>query len=205
MSKVYIEYSDNAYRQLFVDMGFEVVTSPEDAALVCFTGGADVTPGIYGASVHRFTHSDTFRDHREARLFEYLVGKGTPMVGICRGGQFLNVMAGGEMYQHVSGHTAPHEITDLETGEVVYVSSTHHQMMKPNKEGKIIAVSHNTSVREWFETGIARKDTTEQGVEVVFYERVKSLCFQPHPEFRNTEYLSMKRYFATLIDRFLKV
>src|SRR3546814_3238996 len=40
-----------------------------------------------------------------------------PMAGICRGGQFLNVMCGGSMIQHVEGH-AIHGRSEEHTSEL---------------------------------------------------------------------------------------
>lgn len=51
------------------------------------------------------------------------------MVGICRGAQFLNVMAGGKMIQHVEGHAihGTHEIvvTDVYGGVKLIKSPLH--------------------------------------------------------------------------------
>src|SRR5438309_1359385 len=65
---------------------------------------------------------------------------GKPMAGICRGSQFLNVMAGGRLCQHLDGHGSWH---DMETsdGRSFEVSSTHHQMMLPPEGAKVIGWS----------------------------------------------------------------
>lgn len=204
MSKrVYIEHGDSQYRRLFIELGFELVDNPENATLICFTGGADVSPHLYHAARHRTTFSDAYRDAKEQRLFSFAQDNGIPCVGICRGAQFLNVMSGGAMFQDVTKHTAAHYITDHETGDVVYVSSTHHQMMMPAKDAKVVATSNLRGTREWFEGDIIYKDVADEDYEVVFYERTNSLCFQPHPEFLSPEYESMKAYFADLLNRFV--
>ena len=208
--KVCIVNGSFAYRDLFTSCGFEVVEHLVDEQqvavdLVVFTGGSDVSPGFYGHPEHKTTYNDVFRDQAEAQVFEECLLHGIPMVGICRGGQFLNVMSGGEMYQDVGGHGMPHEITDLVTGETVYVSSTHHQMMKPSSKGLLVASSHIGGYREHWDGGIFKRETSEQDVEVVFYEDTKCLCFQPHPEFTSPEYLGMHVYFRSLLERYLGV
>lgn len=210
MKKVCIVNSSLAYHMLFTSYGFEVVDYvPDDTLrpvdLLVFTGGADVSPGLYGHPEHATTYNDVYRDQREAQIFENALLHNIPMVGICRGGQFLNVMSGGEMYQDVGGHGMPHEITDLVTGETVYVSSTHHQMMKPSSEGLLVASSHIGGYREHWDGGIFKRETSEQDVEVVFYEDTRSLCFQPHPEFTSPEYIGMHVYFRSLLERYLGV
>ena len=210
MKKVYIVNGSFAYRALFTSYGFQVVDGPIDEQLnavdlVVFTGGSDVSPGLYGHEHHPTTYNDVYRDQMEAQVFEKCIIHNIPMVGICRGGQFLNVMSGGEMYQDVGRHGMPHEITDLVTGETVYVSSTHHQMMKPSPEGLLVASSHIGAYREWWDGQIFARGQSEQDFEVVFYPRTRALCFQPHPEFFTAEYEGMRRYFAELLVRYLEI
>lgn len=203
---VYIEHGNAQYNALFREIGFSLTSDPGAAQLVCFTGGADVTPDMYGDKQHKYTGNDVWRDEKEKRLFEFCIQNSVPMVGICRGGQFLNVMSGGRMYQDVTGHCGDHEIVDIHTGETVVVSSTHHQMMMPSAEGTLIATSINImSNREWFDNQIFRKDVSKEGVEVVYYKQTNCLCFQPHPEFGDARYAGMRRYFLGLLERYLSV
>jgi len=180
---VHIEHSSSQYRKLFEEHGYKIVATPVEANVVCFTGGADVTPTFYGATTHRYTQHDYFRDVKEEHLFNFCLERNTAMVGICRGGQFLNVMCGGSMYQHVTGHTNPHSIIDSVTGEHIEVTSTHHQMMKPTKDSVVLAIADVPSSREWYDGIMQMRDESNTGIEVVMYEKQKCLCFQPHPEF----------------------
>ena len=210
MKNCAIVNGSQAYRQLFVSLGYNVVDyiineQLEPVDLVVFTGGEDVSPGLYGAEHHPTTGNNVFRDQQEAQIFEKALLHNIPMVGICRGAQFLNVMSGGEMYQDVGGHVGSHEITDLITGEVVLVSSTHHQMMKPSPKGLLVASSHIGAYREWWDGQVFAREKSEQDFEVVFYPHTKALCFQPHPEFTSVEYTGMQRYFQDLLKRYLEV
>lgn len=199
---VYIEDGNHQYKMLFIKLGFTVVSDPDNADIICFTGGADVSPHLYKDAAHRYTMSNTFRDAKEERLFAMAQDKGKKCVGICRGGQFLNVMSGGRMYQHVERHGHSHYITDHETGEVVYVTSTHHQMMMPGDGAQVIATSNLKGSREWFDGQVARKDVADEDYEVVFYPATNSLCFQPHPEFTGEDCEQMFNYFGSLLKRF---
>lgn len=200
---VFIEDTSYAYEQLFIKAGFKIVNTPEIANLAVFTGGADVTASLYGDSQHPFTDNDVYRDAREATLFHYLKSRKVPMVGICRGGQFLNVMSGGRMYQHVSKHTMAHEIIDARSGETLLVSSTHHQMMFPGEKAEVIAFSNLGGSREWYDGSVFKREVSETDYEVLFYEETKSLCFQPHPEFSSEQYVRMQEYFFSLVNEFL--
>ena len=203
MHEVYIAHGNYEYSNLFVNLGFHLCDEAGAADLICFTGGADVTPKLYGDVKHPGTFNDVWRDRQEKDLFDTAMEFNIPMVGICRGGQFLNVMSGGRMYQDVTGHTRSHHIVDKITGETVYVSSTHHQMIMPSNEAEIIATSIGVnSKREWYDREVFELDATDEGIEVVFYPKTRALCFQPHPEFRSAEYNGMFRYFKELLKRY---
>jgi GMP synthase-like glutamine amidotransferase len=203
MKKVYIEYASAPYTRMFALMGYVVVSDPEQADFVCFTGGADVSPILYGDAVHRTTHSDLYRDKKEKRLFDWTMKNDKPKVGICRGGQFLNVMSGGRMYQDVTNHCTPHLLVDLESRRDYLVSSTHHQMMMPSDKAKVLAVADIRSMRAWFDGQVAKSDISQKGIEVVYYPHTNSLCFQPHPEFDGEMYAGMHRYFQQLLDDYI--
>lgn len=191
------------YNKLFERLGHKLVADVASAELVVFTGGEDVSPHLYGDHKHYQTGNNPKRDASEQLLFEDALDRKLPMVGICRGGQFLNVMSGGRMYQHVDKHVGPHEITDVLTGETVLVSSTHHQMMKPSEKGLLVASSYLGGAREWFDQQVMRKDMSEQDIEVVFYPHTRCLCFQPHPEFVGEIYTGMHEYFKKCLERFI--
>jgi carbamoylphosphate synthase small subunit len=202
---VFIADGGLEYYNLFKSLGHQIVDDFMSADLFVFTGGADVTPSLYGDKQHQYTGNDPERDRIEEKLFTWAENHHTPMVGICRGGQFLNVMSGGRMYQHVEKHTRSHTITDLQTGETVYVSSTHHQMMMPSPKALLVATAALGGSREWYDGNVFAKDVSKEDIEVVYYEHTKCLCFQPHPEFNSPEYEGMKVYFKGLLSRFLGV
>lgn len=200
---VLIISGNSSYHLLFRGLGHKIVEDVNSADLVVFTGGEDVTPAYYDAKAHPLTGNNPIRDAHEALIFDAAKQKGVPMVGICRGGQFLNVMNGGSMYQHVEKHVGSHLITDVLTGETVWVSSTHHQMMKPSPEGILVASSTLAGRREWYDGQIFVRDVSDEDIEVVFYPDTRSLCFQPHPEFQGDEFKAMREYFAKCLERFV--
>lgn len=201
--KAFIVNGSGEYRNLFKELGFSLAENLQDAQLVVFTGGADVHPSFYGAEMHPYTGTHIERDIMERTVFENARDLNIPMVGICRGGQFLNVMSGGQMYQHVEKHTRSHHIVDQVTGETVYVSSTHHQMMKPQGSFILVATSNLGGERQWYDGALFKRDVSKEDIEVVYYPDTNCLCFQPHPEFTGAEYEGMKVYFRTLLGRYL--
>jgi GMP synthase-like glutamine amidotransferase len=205
MKKIYIVSGSHAYRSLFAKMGYEATQKLSEATLVCFTGGEDVTPALYSDKQHPETYNSVRRDEEEQKIFKAAIRAHIPMVGICRGAQFLNVMSGGRMYQHVEKHTQSHYITDIQTGEVVYVSSTHHQMMMPSGDGVLIASTRLGGSREWYAGEIFKRDVSDEDIEVVYYPATNCLCFQPHPEFTGAAYDGMTAYFEKCVKTYLGV
>lgn len=186
--KVFIVGGGGNYAQMFINHGWEVIGNIFNADLVQFTGGEDVTPEIYGEE-NTSSYNNFERDLREAGIFAIAQRMGKPMAGICRGGQFLNVMCGGSMIQHVEGHAihGTHPLVSMEDIHedipTINVTSTHHQAMVSDGHGDILDVGPD---------GI---------VEVINYTTEKVLCFQPHPEF--TECEECTDYYFELLDRCL--
>ena len=164
--------------------------------LVCFTGGEDVTPALYNEKALSVTHSNYNRDNQEQISYEQY--KDINKVGICRGGQFLNVMNGGKMWQHVEGHATgqDHIVHDLVYGQEVLCTSTHHQMMIPAVTGEVEVLGIADKRSDTYISSIAR-DAPTYDMEVVWYPTSRSLCFQPHPEYSNKD---CEAYFFDLVN-----
>jgi len=198
MPKVHIVGNPWQYRQMFEKYQWEVVDEPALADLIQFTGGEDVSPELYGEDLHSTTRHNPQRDRREAALFRTAYGWEIPMAGICRGGQFLNVMCGGRMFQDVDNHSnGPHEAWCNVNQKSIRVTSTHHQMMRPNRSIKHLvtlssSVSRKRSTRPKGrnETTVYYKQNTLDDVEAIYYPNQKVFCFQPHPEYNEQEELS---------------
>lgn len=191
------------YGSMFQAAGWGLTNVVARADLIQFTGGEDVTPSLYGEEKHQYTGNSFERDLYEAGYFAVARRMGIPMAGICRGGQFLNVMSGGKMYQHVSAHATgrTHPLTDLATGREVNVSSTHHQMMRVGADGVLLAEANLGGFKEWVDAnGEVQRAGVGPDVEVVYYDSTKALCFQPHAEFFEPGHECFDYYFE-LIER----
>lgn len=207
MSSVFIVNGDGAYRRLFEKQGWEVVSEVKDADLIQFTGGADVSPVLYGHDTHPKTRNFPARDALEEAIFKAAKANEKPMAGICRGGQFLNVMSGGQMWQHVDGHATggKHNAVDCDTGFIFPVTSTHHQMMIQGDKAIKVAIAQESTFREKAIHGRVVRIENENPIdlEALYYPHTKCFCFQPHPEFAGEETLS-DRYFY-YIYKYLKL
>lgn len=201
-----LDYCDGPYENLWKEFGHEIVEDIFDADVVQFTGGEDVCPSYYNQPRHPSSYCSPQRDFMEKKYFEECIARDIPMVGICRGGQFLNVMSGGKMYQHASGHGGNHPIVDLFTGKEVIASSTHHQIMVPHDKAVLVAVSqkeidvigYSEMQSRFVEMRIIRS------AEVVYYPLTRCLCFQPHPEFGSRELVLLQEYYFELIRHYIE-
>lgn len=200
--RVFVVGGGFQYTKMFFDAGFKGARSVEDASVVCFTGGADVHPSYYGEDKIAESYCDKERDDAEAAIFAQCVALQKPMVGICRGSQFLNVMNGGKLYQHVNNHAthAGHGIITADGKEIGEMTSTHHQMMIPGKGASVLALAAEATFKKTDKSETTRPNPKLDDVEVVWYADSLSLCFQPHPEFSHGP---CRNYFLDLVDEYI--
>jgi putative glutamine amidotransferase len=145
--------------------GLPVVLPPVDVAGVpqlldrldgiCLSGGPDLDPKAYGARRHHEVGpTEPELDAFELALAREADRRGTPLLGVCRGAQTLNVARGGTLHQHVERHRQS-EIATVTThsigvalhsrvGRVVgcsqlEVNSFHHQAVDVLGNGMRIA------------------------------------------------------------------
>jgi len=118
---------------LLKTFGYEETDGSVTPDFMVFTGGADVTPSLYFKEEDLRTYTDKRRDYTD--YCTLIAGRlqRVPMLGICRGMQFLHVAGGGTLTQHISGHAGTsHKLlmpdgTPIYGWDKLYVNSTHHQ------------------------------------------------------------------------------
>ncbi len=196
--KVMIIGPDSSVASMFRRNGWVMCAGNEEPDLICFTGGEDVDPRLYDQKSHPSTYANPKRDAIEQKVFAKY--EAFPKVGICRGGQFLNVMSGGSMFQNVNNHgRGDHDMIDLFTQSNILVTSTHHQMMRAGIDSQVIGISHESTI---FESGPGVDiPNPEFDTEVVWYKGTNSLCFQPHPEYPDAD-KECTEYFFNMIELF---
>lgn len=183
------KHEETQFAQMFVRARCKRAASPEEADVVVFTGGPDVEPIFYGEIAHRSTSVSQHRDTEDIELYRFCVDKGIPMLGVCRGAQFLHVMNGGKLFQDLDGHYGDHAIVDLKTKEIIKeVSSVHHQACRPNPLGRmhILATANKSRyrVRDVNELGHKKEVGSNADIEAFFYPDTCCLGVQGHPEYR---------------------
>ena len=178
--------------------------NPKDFKLVLFTGGADVSPTLYDeTSPKRMCGSDLNRDRIEIRIFKHAVSNNIKIAGICRGMQFINIMAEGRMFHHVSNHAGSIHNVQVANGEVLEVNSLHHQMC---------ILGPNTVLVGWAEPNISEvyygNEDEQVGfggkeAEIIIVPNQNACGVQYHPEIMNKKSCGYK-FFYKFIEDFLK-
>ena len=134
---------------------------------ILLTGGHDVDPRIYGEEpIPECGPACTMRDSMEKELLDQALEKNMPVLGICRGIQFMNAYLGGTLYQdlptqfgsQVEHHMSPpydvpvHSVSVREDSGLyrilnrnkLEVNSYHHQAIKDTADRlKVMAVSED--------------------------------------------------------------
>lgn len=195
MSKVYVVGGDPLVEDMFRDRGYDIATDDNHDELpfdlICFTGGADVNPKVYGEEPNGARGWDDLRDEREVEIFNTFKGS-IPMVGICRGGQLLNVLNGGKMIQDHGLISGDVTMFSRSFDGYLTVRVDHHQ-------GMLAPSGMNTF--GWNEgVGMTWENPWDFPDYIIWYPETKCLCFQPHPEWghKGTEEL-----FFNLIEEYV--
>lgn len=183
--------------RMFAEVGFKRADTPEEADLVVFGGGSDVSTSYYGQKpIAECGHPDPRRDAYEAGVYNQCRANNIAMMGICRGAQFLHVMNGGSLWQHVDNHTRSHLMLDVLSNQEVMTSSTHHQMMRFNNDMDLIACVRGQQATIFKDENETKDMNKLQSVdrpvevEVCSYKDTRSLCMQGHPEYGPSEFTS---------------
>ena len=191
-------------QNLFRNNGYRIVYDVSAAHMVVWLGGEDISPALYGETpIKEVRRINLERDAQELKFWRQSQGKFK--AGICRGGQLLNVLNGGKLWQHVEGHSGQHDMVDLSTGQIIRTSSVHHQAFIPTPEAEIVATATVSTLKEnersiWRRAVQGSDGPDAVDYEVVYYPETRSLCFQGHPEY--TDPPGCSKYFFSLLTRY---
>ena len=115
------------------------------------SGGPDIDPALYGEATDGARQPDPGRDRLDTNALRRAEERAVPVLGVCRGMQAINVLAGGSLKQHVDDHEGPsypdpdalqHPIevvggsrlaSILGGAEAMVVNSYHHQAVTADR------------------------------------------------------------------------
>jgi putative glutamine amidotransferase len=131
------------------------------------TGGRDIDARSYGAERHPANdEGDPIRDRIELALGRAALERGLAILGVCRGMQMLNLLAGGGIDQHLddpsrihrgdSGTFVGHRVAAVDGTRLasiigtdsIEVRSHHHQGVEPLAEGFVVAARSEDGLTE---------------------------------------------------------
>ena len=175
------------FSQLFVRAECTGTDNIEDADLVVFSGGPDVNPAYYGEEpVSSFCGNDE-RDYADIVKYLECYEQGIPMLGICRGAQFLAVMNDGKLAQDVDNHVGDHPMWAIKDKSMLeHVSSVHHQAVLHTEGMEVLGHSYKSTSR-WLnpETHLTKPNAIyAPDIEAYFIRESCCLGIQGHPEYR---------------------
>lgn len=174
---------------------------------VLLPGGGDIRPSIYGQDAHPTTYNiiDS-RDHVELQVAKWAYEADTPLFGICRGHQVMNVAFGGTLVQDIPtqigaeinhdnsvprsahAHTVridPNShLAQILGGTQFSVNSLHHQSVEQIAPGARL-------------TALAPDEVVE-GLEMP--DKTFVLSVQWHPEDLYRDDPAMQRLFRAFVD-----
>ena len=145
----------------------------ESCSGLLLSGGIDVHPSYYGSSKMDYPGVEGFdeaRDRFENEVFDLSQKKQLPVLGVCRGLQFINCLFGGTLKQdlgelnviHKGGPDKIHEVKIIENTLLKNISkiskgnvnSSHHQAIDKLGDGLIVNCVSSDGIIE----GVENKD-----------------------------------------------
>ncbi len=196
------------YCQMVVDAGGVPVIIPTVADVealaplldgVLIPGGNDIDPSHFGQELHpSATLQDPSRWDAESRLYKALPSE-APVFGICYGSQFINVMHGGTLNQHIPDELKHHEHEGgtLQSYSVADGSHFGHVVGQSEVSGKSFHHQAIDKVGDGLNVVAHHEDGTIEAIEGE--GRRWLIAVQWHPE-RTPDDAASRKLFAAFVE-----
>jgi len=204
----------------FLQLGYKVTSkyapevnkeSLDEYDAIIFSGGQDINPKYYN---HKdcigYRDSKSLRDLHEKRVYELSKEIGIPMIGICRGLQFINVMEGGWLIQHVDNHAGTNHdikiinsISKFKNGKKFRVNSCHHQMCVLPSTAIPLSESEPIISEVIYDRSVIGDIGKITEIESAYFPEAKAIGVQYHPEWMDKNSTGVS-YFNELVSEVLK-
>ena len=183
---------DLGIRDVFLSLNVE---KAKDVDGIIIPGSrCDVNPAFWNEEPSGAVYIDDALDQAQWEIMDFATSAGIPVIGMCRGIQFINVYYGGSLIQHLHSayaHKAfnpdryhkicntPGSFMEELYGPEVLVNSRHHQAV--GRVGKGLKVAASWRCEDV--TGRAlTEDWEEEVVDVLVHETHNVIGLQWHPE-----------------------
>lgn len=173
---------------------------------ILLTGGHDVSPELYGEEkIEGCGACCPQRDAMETLLLREALDRDLPILGICRGIQFLNAALGGTLYQDIPSQlpsglkhhqTPPYHIPSHEVS--IYKESPLYELLQKD----ILPVNsyHHQGIRQLADDLKAMADAGDGLIEAVYMPDRKFVwAVQWHPEFSHLTDEDSRKIFSAFV------
>lgn len=173
------------------------------ATHLIISGGGNIHPKFYKGKVVKGTKYMEDRDNTEKKLLDYAVAKKIPVLGICRGCQFINIYFGGKLIQNLKKNLA---------GAIKHVKTTHKVNIIDEKIKKMSSLNdiNDIKVNSYHNDGITKKElakdlfsfaeSKDRLIEGVYHKNLPIVGIMWHPERKKIK----TEFDNKLIDYFIK-
>ncbi len=166
---------------------------------VILSGGNDLSSEFTGQPVVDIRNASMLRDRQEKKILDCAVGRKLPVLGICRGMQFINCYFGGSLTQNLS----------RDPSEDIHIAKTHAISFCDKKAVDFFNTDH-IEVNSYHHQGVYRGQVSPQlgvmaisakddVVEGLFHPRLPIAAVQWHPERKGPSF----EYDSRLINAFI--
>lgn len=204
--KVYCASGANGYASWLPRENWEITNKLNEASLVIFEGGADVSPYLYGEKQSKHTWTSPATEKRELIVWDFCQKNNIPSWGTCRGFQLMSALCGGKVIQDVN-HSSGHYFIDYRGKEYV-TNSLHHQLVYPynltEKEDYHI-LGYNPKMSDTHINGDDEEMILPENyvdVESAWFPKFNAIGVQFHPEMMPYSY-AIVGWCREILDGFL--
>jgi putative glutamine amidotransferase len=199
------------YAQCVTELGLQPVLFPMAGAAdvgdllplvdgVLLTGSpSNVEASHYGTQALETDLLDPRRDALTMALVKAAIAAGTPLFGVCRGLQEMNVALGGSLYQRVHGEQGMLDHREPDTADLeAQFAERHEVLLAPGSAfaqwaggtRALVNSLHGQGIRRLGEGLVAEGHAPDGLVEAVRVEHASSFAFgvQWHPEWHHARH-----------------
>ncbi len=192
-----IDVLEHTYPQYFKSFGILLLPIPNVALRVqdyfnqfpiqgiILTGGEDINPKLYGENID-WPNTSPFRDETEKKMLEIAVAREIPVLGICRGMQFINVFFGGKLVKNIKEEITAEHLP----GKDHLIKITNEKIISVLGEKEVMVNSYHNQAVTFGTVSPSLKifATAEYNIiEGLYHPTLPIAGVQWHPERKNPE------------------
>ena len=185
---------NRAYVNYFSQYGNVSIVDPfsnelKETDLLVLPGGSDVNPARYGTPwLPVISLPNRAYEYFDEVVLPHYVKSNTPIFGICRGLQTLNVLFGGTLKPHCNepvsyaDGSAAHWVKDVETQELFKCSSNHHQAIGDLADGFLVTAVGYPITNDSKKGAVLDPKSKQLEIEGIRHANLPIRAVQFHPE-----------------------